>query len=263
MTSADFYAEALELEESEGLLNDLKSMLRQHHNNHPRHLQKALGPSQVGHPCARNLLAGLMASPALNPQSDPLPSYIGVAAHKSMEEAAKLANEKLGRVRWLPEMRVTITPGLSGTCDLYDVDTNTVIDYKFPGPSRMTHYRKHGPNPTYYAQAHLYGKGYLNMGFPVKAVGIWFLPRGGQLASSKLWTEPYNEEVVSKTVDRYFDLIGLMDELDLEDHPERLALIPTTPHECQWCPLWSVRENDPRPTACNGKGYDPQHTDRK
>lgn len=263
MSASEFYAEMLELEESEGLLQDLKGMLRQHHNNHPRHLQKALGPSQVGHPCARNVAAGLLARPAINPQFDPLPSYIGVAAHASMENAARLANEKLGRVRWLPETRVTVVQGLSGTCDLYDVDSNTVIDYKFPGPSRMTHYRKNGPSPIYRVQAHLYGKGYLNMGFPVKQVGIWFLPRGGQLASSILWKEPYNEELVQETVERCFNLIGLMDDLDLDKHPERLAYIPATPYECQFCPIFSVNENHADPAACNGKGFDPQHSDRK
>src|SRR5438309_11787526 len=74
------------------LLSDLKNMLRQHARSHPRHLQIQLGPSEVGHPCSRKLAQGLLELPQINPQYDPLPSYIGVAAHKAMEDAAALDN---------------------------------------------------------------------------------------------------------------------------------------------------------------------------
>jgi hypothetical protein len=116
------------------LLSDLKDMVKHHANSHPRHAQVALGPSQVGHPCARNIIQGMLEGQhgehGVNPQFDVLPSYIGVATHKALEDAATLDNITLGRERWLTERKVKVTEGLSGTCDLYDTDSATVIDYK-------------------------------------------------------------------------------------------------------------------------------------
>ena len=265
VTTDDEFWDDADLRETP-LLTDLKTMLRNHAHSHPRHLQVALGPSEIGHPCARTVIQGLLARPIINPKMDPLPSYIGVAAHKAMEEAARLDNARLlseGQPsRWIPEMKVEVTPGLSGTCDLYDYQTHTVIDYKFPGPTRMTKYRKEGPSPMYRAQAHMYGKGYANKGFPVSKVGIWFLPRGGFMASSYLWTEDYDSAFVGSVVGRYHSLILLMDEMELETHPERLSMIPVTPFECQFCEYFTVRDNHPDPAACRGMGYDPHHTDR-
>lgn len=248
------------------LLDDLKAMLRNHAHSHARHLQKALGPSQVGHPCPRNVIQGLLEIDQINPQFDPLPSYIGVAAHAAMEKAARLANDQLvaagGQVRWVPEQKVPVSPNLSGTADLYDVVTQTVIDYKFPGPTQMTKYRKDGPHQTYKVQGQLYGRGYRNLGFPVKHVGIWFLPRGGQLATSLLWKDDYNDGFVDEQLKRLENFAILMNDLALEEHPERLAMLPVDPSDCQWCPFWTVRTNHPSPAACRGLGYSPVHTDR-
>lgn len=259
------------------LLEDLKNLVRQHAHAHPRHAQVALGPSQVGHPCARNVISGLLAGKEheVNPQFDPLPSYIGVAAHKAMEEAARIDNERHATDgvkppdrwpdRWLSETKVHIREGLSGTCDLYDTWTNTVIDYKFPGTTTMTEYRKNGPTPLYRIQAHLYGRGYKNAGHPVENVGIWFLPRGGLLSTSLLWTEPYSDQVVNHVLAKLDSMIILMDELDLEHHPERLALVPTHPYKCGWCPFYDVtgKHVATNPYACvGGPDYLPAITNR-
>jgi hypothetical protein len=238
------------------LMDDLKALIRNHSQSHPRSAQIRLGPSQVGHPCARNVITGLVAghgevSRRVNAQFDPLPSYLGVAAHAHMELACALDNEKLGRERWISERKVHVRQDLSGTCDLYDRDTSTVIDFKFPGTTQMAEYRKHGPTPLYKVQAHLYGRGYLNAGYPVERVGIWMVPRSGLLSTSVLWLRPYRQDVVDEVCAKLDAMICLMDELDLDHHPERLALIPITPHECSWCPYYSVIPSA-NPFACEG-----------
>jgi hypothetical protein len=245
------------------LLGDLKQMVHQHASSHPRHLQSRLGPSEVGHPCLRKLAQGLLyggefssePAPRINPPSDPLPSYIGVAAHSKMEDAAALDNsrrEAQGRPpRWLTERKVTVREDLSGTCDLYDIETATVIDYKFPGTTAMTEYRRSGPSPEYRIQAHLYGAGFINEGYPVERVGIWFLPRAGQLATSYLWTEPYDAAIVESVLRKIDLAVGLLVDLDIDHHPERLGMIPMTPHHCTWCPFWSPAAH-PSPAACPG-----------
>lgn len=251
------------------LLADLKNMLRQHAHSHPRHLQIQLGPSEVGHPCSRKLAQGLLGMPQVNPQYDPLPSYVGVAAHKAMEDAAALDNkilmeqivaahgiDALARAqwpRWLPERKIHVREDLSGTCDLYDTWTNTVIDYKFPGTTAMTEYRKSGPSRTYRVQAHLYGAGYLNDGYPVERVGIWFLPRGGIMANSLLWIEDYSQAIVDETLKHIDDVMILAQELDVETHPERWQWFPRTAHSCSYCPYLLISKSD-EPQACPGAG---------
>jgi hypothetical protein len=267
-SSADFLAS--ESKNEDALLTDLKAMVIAHDHSHPRHNQIALGPSQVGHPCARNVISGLLAdtSSVINPRGDVLPSYIGVAAHKAMEEAAKLDNERLLKEigenwslisgfplpRWLTETKVTVREGLTGTCDLYDTWTNTVIDYKFPGTTAMTEYRKNGPSPIYESQAFLYGRGYQNAGYPVDRVGIWFIPRAGRLSGSFLWIRPYDDTRVDSILKRLDDMIVLIDELQIEQHPERLALIPLTPYQCTWCPWFAINpeRHGVNPYACAG-----------
>lgn len=322
--SEDFFAPSPR--DPDPLLEDLKQMLRRHANSHPRHNQKAMGPSEVGHPCGRHLVGRMIGRESINPQFDPLASYIGVASHRAMEDAAALDNDRLisdyrdwedrrddigkatgepprctlldvtktpGRIRldgstccggggneghewncsvikvkgeipigrWLPERRVTVREGLSGTCDLYDTWTDTVIDYKFPGTSRMTMYRKSGPSIIYRIQAHMYGRGYQRDGFPVKRVGIWFLPRAGMLSTSLLWTEPYDEDLVERELQRLDNLVLLADELDIERQPERLAWVPKTPYDCQFCDFFTVSKDHSDPAACaGGDEYQPKTT---
>lgn len=230
------------------LLEDLKNVLKAHADNKPRSQQRRLGPSEVGHPCARKLAGGMLQLDRINPEGDPLPAWIGTAAHAEFENAIELGNDP----RWLSERRVTVRPGLEGTCDLYDKRTRTVVDLKFPGATKMTDYRRHGPSPEYRAQAHLYGRGYINEGYPVDNVAIWFIPRAGMLSTSFLWSEPYSDSVVDETLAKLDNIILLLDEFQAEANPERLAWFPRTPHNCQYCPFFTVEARHPNPAACRG-----------
>jgi hypothetical protein len=245
------------------LLSDLKALIRNHSTAHPRGNQVALGPSEVGHPCARNIIQGLLGGQehAVNPDSDPLPSWLGTAAHARFEQAVELANQwdadndEIGideALRWISEHKVTIRAGLSGTCDLYDTYTKTVIDLKFPGATAMTEYRRNGPSDVYRTQAHLYGRGYINDGYDVKNVAIWFIPRAGLLSTSFLWQEPYDKSLVDSTLERLDGLIILADDMDLEHNTNLLQWIPITPHHCGWCPYWDVTGASESDWACKG-----------
>lgn len=231
-------------------LDELKALIIDGAASHGRSQQRALGPSEVGHPCLRKLAYGLMGVPKCNSYSDPLPSVVGTGAHAQVEEFARKANERLGRTRWLPETRVTVRPGLAGTCDLVDLDTTTVIDWKFPGTSRMHHYRTHGPSEVYRRQAHLYGRGMRNLGLPITDVGICFLPRGGELKNAYLWTEPYSDAVVAETLSRIDAVTLMLDDFDIDHHPENYQRIPATPDGCFVCPYH--RSTPSGPYECNG-----------
>lgn len=243
------------------LLADLKGVIRRHSDAHPRSQQTTLGPSEVGHPCLRKMVQGFVfgsggtsSGDTINPPGDPLPAYVGTAAHARFEEAIRLDNERYPEPRWISEKKVTVRHDLSGTCDLFDTHTNTVIDLKFPGSAAFAHYRRNGPSLEYRTQAHLYGAGYREEGYRVETVGIWFLPRAGQLASSHLWTEPYSPAVVSEALARIDLAHSIIDQLAIDQTAvaENLDMLPRTPHNCQFCPYWSpVSHLDP--TACPGE----------
>ncbi|MGH3956447.1 MAG: hypothetical protein ACRDTI_20675 [Mycobacterium sp.] len=263
----------------QALLRDLKSVIRRQSEAHPRSQQKVLGPSEIGHPCARKLAASMLELERINPDSDPLPSWMGTAGHSRFEEAIEAENRRMidaffardldapvgtaprctfreGKPvgRWFAERRVTIRPGLAGTCDLFDTWTNTVIDLKFPGATAHTKYKKSGPSPEYRTQAHAYGKGYANEGFPVERVAIWFIPRGGMLSQSMIWTEPYDEKIVSGCLTKLDNITVLLDDLQIEKNPALLQLVPTTPSNCRYCPFWTPNPGPSQPHGCKGDG---------
>ena len=45
-------------------------------------------------------------------------------------------------------------------------------------------------------------------------------------------------------IERYHSLILMTDDLDIDHHPERLALLPKTPHMCEYCPFYSPNPQD-------------------
>lgn len=118
-----------------------------------------------------------------------------------------------------------------------------------PGTSRMDTYRRQGPSETYRRQAHLYGRGWRNLGLPVEHVGICFLPRGGQLKHAHLWTEPYSDAVVDETLARIDTVTALIWDLQIGEHPERINDIPATPDGCWVCPY---KSRHPGPFQCMG-----------
>lgn len=218
----------------------LSDMIIARHQATPRHLQVELGPSEVGHPCMRKMAYGMMDVPKSNPPFDPLASIIGTATHTWLETAAAHANTVLGRQRWITEMRVEVAPGLSGSCDLYDCDTQTVIDWKVPGTLRFAKYKKN-PGPVYINQVFMYGLGFENAGYPVSTVAIAFIPRGKSLRSMHLWSAPYDREIAEAALKRRIAVIEMLDQFDVENNPDRYQWFPTEPWDCPFCPWWSPR----------------------
>lgn len=265
------------------LLSDLKGVFKRQWGQHARSKQKALGPSEIGVACPRRIAGALMDLPRINPEGDPLPAWLGTAGHAKFEDAVEFDNTSLidqwvkdseqrctvlravegGEPqyvgRWFSERRVTVSGDLAGTCDLYDTWTDTVIDLKFPGATKFQAYRKANAAgtlgveaPEYRTQAHSYGRGYRNAGFDVKRVAIWFIPRGGQLSSSFVWAEPYSDAVVDEALARLRAITMAAADLQLDEHPERLQLVPKVAGSCLFCPFYTPRAGHEQPHACTG-----------
>lgn len=218
---------------------DIKALIYHKYNNHPRTLQEELGPSEIGEPCMRRLAYNIMNEPRVN-DSDPLPSIVGTAAHAWMEDACRMWNEKAGQTIWVPEATLKIAPGIDGHCDAYYVPRRLVVDWKFPGTEPMRGYRNNGPSIVYRKQAHLYGKGYADLGVPVDEVGIAFFSRGGNLNGKyglHFWSEPYDPRVAEEALNRYFRVAEIAKQLNVSEHPEKYGLFPMDPDAaCGHCP---------------------------
>lgn len=249
MTTLDeFFSETIEPDDP--LRTDLIKMIRARHEATPRHMQVELGPSDVSHPCMRKMAFGMMQVPRTNSEYDPLPSIIGVATHAWLESACQHANSVLGRERWVPESRVHVADGLSGSSDVYDTDTQTVIDWKVPGYTRFMAYKK-DPGPLYRLQVQFYGLGFEKAGLPVKHVAIAFLPRAGTLSKMHLWKTDYDRNAAIAGLHKRDAVIGLLDDLDVDHNPERYQWIPAEPYDCTFCPYFSpVLRN---PMQCRGE----------
>lgn len=174
--------------------------------NHPRSLQKTIGPSELGQECPRRIAYTLLGIGPFNPFSDvPWLPTIGTAMHAWLEEKFGI-NNAAAYDRWLLEMRVSVGEILgveiTGSADVYDRATCTVVDWKVVGATQLKKYRSKGPGQQYRCQGHLYGRGFIRRGVPVDNVMIVFLPRNGELRDAHVWSEPYDEAVALWALER-------------------------------------------------------------
>ena len=195
---------------------DLQAIIEDAIRNHPRSLQKIIGPSSLGSACDRCLiteLAGLLA----DDESAPWLPTIGHAVHDWLEGVVIKHLMTTGSDRYIPEGRVSVgTVGgltIDGNSDVLDLHTGTVVDYKCTGTTTLRKVAKNGPSLTYQRQAQLYGKGWENAGFVVKSVAVWMLPRNGfTIGSGYLWQVDYDRADAEATIaraDMFAQAIGM------------------------------------------------------
>lgn len=242
----------------------------------PRSLQKHIGPSQAGTTCARKLAYALNAETKPREEDNPLPSMIGTAMHETQEEVFLLQNALLakqeeeekelkelmdilrekrdafGELRWLTETKV-LEP-IPGTCDLYDIKNGAVIDHKFLGPTTHPANVKH-LHEDYRIQVHLYGAGMKALGYDVRYVCVFMVPRGGRLKDSELFMEPFDPEIAAKAFERVQQIQTVADAFDVKHYPYRYRFIPATPSpsNCQFCPHFVPGPETGNPYFCPGQ----------
>lgn len=232
---------------------DLRSVLVDFEANSARSRQAAPGPSEIAIPCDRRLgyrVAGLPGKPDGRVKWAPL---IGTAVHALIAEALAADNEAAGRERWLIEQRVQPGLGVSGSCDAYDTDTDTVVDWKVVGPTRLDHYRRHGPGPQYEGQIHIYGLGWHNAGRRPRWVRIVFLSRSTDYDDAYEWTAPYDRALAEAAIDRLHRITTLLSGLRVDANPGLWGAVPASPDSktCRWCPYYR-RGGPADETGCPG-----------
>lgn len=176
--------------------------------NHPRSLQTAIGPSELGITCTVALLHKLNGDPEPQRNDVPWRPTVGTGVHAWLEDAFDAEGTRRGGdpLRWLTERRLTVGSiagtDVTGSCDLFDLQEQVVIDHKVVSPNSLRKYRSQGPSQQYRVQAHLYGKGWEDAGVRPHLVAICFLPAAGDLTDAYLWAEPYRRGIAEHALTR-------------------------------------------------------------
>lgn len=204
---------------------------------HPRSQQTAVGPSELGLPCSRQLLARLAGKKDQRRDVAWKP-VIGTAMHAWLEDTFAAADRPT--TRFIVEQRVAVGEvagrPVTGSCDLYDLETGTVADHKIVGLRQIADYRANGPSDQYRTQIMLYAKGIRDGGLlrPPERVAICFLPRDGEWGKRHIWEAPVDYDLADQALARANQLAALLNTVGLE---QAQAIYPTcTSPWCWACP---------------------------
>ena len=219
----------------------------------PRNTQRMIGPSEIGVECDRRLGYKWAGTAESNPQSVAWKPYVGTALHAQFAEIFE-STEQL-RQRYLVENKVTVgtvaKQDITGTCDLFDIASGTVWDWKFTTKNKIVRdYRSKGPGEQYRIQAHLYGKGYVNAGFDVHNVGVFFFTRDGDFTDRYDWSEPFDISIADAALAR---MDGIATSIDSLGDDFVLPQLATAKAFCNFCPYFK-RDSTDFSQACNGHG---------
>lgn len=236
-----------------GLKEDLTEVIRWANNHAGRSQQVALGCSEVGQECDLRLAYRMANMPSVHNGGDPWPAIVGTSIHAWMERAINDFQAVNGTSRWLTELEVYPNALVAGHTDLYDTETGTVLDHKFPSPDNFKKMKTDGPSAQYITQVQLYGLGHENAGRPVNRVGIVALGRQGWLKDLWVHTVPYDREHALAAVKRIYDLGARMIELGLPESGAWQEIERSPTRLCSWCPMWNRNETVPSVKGCPGK----------
>jgi hypothetical protein len=236
---------------------ELRGVVTDRARNSARNLQRALGPSELGSACDRQVVGKLAGEPVTNHVVDPWPSIVGTAVHAWLAEAFTAANAGLDLPRWLAEQRVHPHPDHPGTADLYDAQELAVVDHKVLGQTSMAKVQSAaGPSLKYVVQLVLYGKGYRVLGLPVTRVVLAAYPRtAATLDGLYVWeraTGPEDdlliEEIFRLTARRKQAAERVVNGLT------SITDIPTAPDddECFFCPFYRPQSKHDGGPGCPG-----------
>ena len=218
-----------------------------------RSQQVALGVSEVGQECDLRLAYRMADMPAAHNGGDPWPAIVGTSIHTWMEVAIRDYQGVHGISEWFTEMEVWPSPLVLGHNDLYHASRGLILDWKFPGRTNMANMRKEGPSLQYRIQVQLYGLGQRRAGRKVERVGIAALGREGWLKDLYVHTEPFDEDMALKALDRIETLGSKMIALGLPESPMWQEIDRSPTRLCSWCPMWNRNETVPSSKGCPGR----------
>jgi hypothetical protein len=167
-----------------------------------RSLQQAVGMSEIGADCERQLAYKIASTPPVNLDPDPMPSIMGTGFHLHVQRMV----ERLDRRRYLVETPVTFK-GIPGTVDLYDRRRRVVIDWKSTGKSKLRRLRTDGPPMRAQIQIQIYGAALRELGEDPSRLALAYVPRDGSLDDLWVWSTVPDQALVDKWVGRFESIV--------------------------------------------------------
>lgn len=219
------------------LKSTLTGIIQEHDRRNPRGHQVQIGPSEIGDPCSRRLAYRLAGIAPCN-QPDNWPAIVGTATHSWLQQAVEHSSSA---EEFITEATLSIDQFVEGHSDLYWRSQATVIDWKTMGPDKIKKARKDGPDAGYVIQAHIYGYGFEQAGYPVKKVALACLSRAGWLRDMYIWYADYDRSIAEAALTRLYDLARVVLDLGVlnESHGHRWEQVPAHPsNNCGWCPYY-------------------------
>lgn len=259
------HASCLMVEPAEDESNSFSEMLRQqlieiilwNTARAPRSLQPEIGPSEIGSPCDRRIAYRVAGIDKVNLKQDPWAAVIGTAIHRWLQEGVDDWVNHHGAVdRYFTELELDLLGGLiRGHCDLYDAESQTVIDWKTVGPNALKDVEAGRISTGYMIQTHLYGYMFAQQGIPVKRVSLVFIPRASSLNRLRVWSAVYDENVALTALNRLSTIATAVLDLNILNQSHLWAQVPAVPGDhCAFCPHFeSHRLKDADATGCPGR----------
>jgi hypothetical protein len=173
------------------IVKTLTTALKEADSQRDRSTQVELGASSVGG-CRTQAWHILNESPKVNIQTESLAAIIGTSMHTTIYEALK-AHDIFGDDYVLEE-------GFSdeyfkGHCDFYSRKSETVYDWKTVTLAKLA---KGGlPTKQQKMQVNIYAS-LISQKYPVKRVGLVFIPRDGKMSDIVAWEDDYNPALVEE-----------------------------------------------------------------
>lgn len=207
-----------------------------------RSLQKAVGVSEIGADCQRQLAYKIAGVPPTNIDSDPMPSIIGTGFHMHVQKMI----ERLDPRRYLVETPVTWR-GIPGTVDLYDRRRRLVVDWKSTSKAKLRRLRADGPPMRARVQVQIYAQALAQLGEAPERVALAYVPRDGSLDELWVWSAPLDRPLVDTWLLRYEELVRQVTEAGIDP-----GAIPAKPSRlCSYCDHYSTGSTEPS-RACPG-----------
>lgn len=198
-------------------------------SNRPRSLQVEVGASSIGTSCQRQLGYKLLNTRKQSVEKDPgWMTQIGTAVHTYLENIFSTND------RYLTEQPVEIRYAdffIPGTVDLYDKQTNTVIDFKIVGEATLSKAKRKDISTQYQVQVSLYALGLKQAGHRVDNVAILFMPRNKELKDAVMWEQPFDPKIAEAYIQRYHSTRMLTSQLGVK----ALETMLTANAPCMWC----------------------------
>ena len=210
---------------------DLIKALTHAGNTSERSLQAAIGPSEIGG-CRRRVYYRLNEQPSTN-KTLQLPSIMGTAIHKQIEEALRkydlFAESYVLESEW--EYK-----GIKGHVDLYDKLKKEVVDWKTTTKKNLSYF----PSQQQRWQVQVYGWLLKMNGQEVDNVTLVAIPRDGDERDIVIHTEPFNMEVAQEAL----DWLEALKEFTKEPEPEK---------EASFCKLYCNFYDESGEVGCQGR----------